>query len=122
MAKGFARTFGQDLMRGDPASFPRVMPRNLDLEIAACLAAFRLDLRRYEAAVAAAVKVAVTQTEFDALVSFHYNTGAISKASLLAALNRGDRESAATGFLNWIKPPEVVGRRKKEQALFRTGV
>lgn len=105
----------------DPAVLPVGMPANLDAALAACLAAFRADLRRYEAAVAAAVKVPVAQHEFDALVSFHYNTGAIGRAWLVAALNRGDRVGAATGFMNWIKPPEVIGRRKKEQALFRDG-
>lgn len=105
----------------DPATLAPGMPFDLDRAILGCLQAFRADLRRYEAAVAAAVKVPVAQHEFDALVSFHYNTGAIGRASLVAALNRGDRASAITGFLNWIKPPEVIGRRKKEQALFRDG-
>ena len=106
----------------DPAAMARGMPADLPGIIASAIAIFRHDLPRYAAAVAAAVKVEVSQTEFDALVSFHYNTGAIGKASLVAALNRGDHLSAATGFLNWIKPPEVIGRRKKEQALFRKGI
>lgn len=105
----------------DPAALGRGMPSDLDGVIKASVQIFRHDLARYAAAVSAAVKVPVSQTEFDALVSFHYNTGAIAKASLVAALNRGDRLTATKGFLNWIKPPEVIGRRKKEQALFRDG-
>lgn len=105
----------------DPAIMPRGLPRDIDAAMSDCIAAFRRDLHRYEAAVAAALKVPVVQHEFDALVSFHYNTGAIAKASLTAALNRGDRQSAADGFLNWIKPPEVIGRRRKERDLFRSG-
>jgi lysozyme len=105
----------------DPAAMARGMPADLDGVISATVQIFRHDLARYAAAVAAALTVPVTQTEFDALVSFHYNTGAIAKASLVKALNRGDRLSAITGFMSWVKPPEVVARRKKEQALFKTG-
>lgn len=106
----------------DPEHMARGMPKDLTGVIAAAIQTFRDDLERYEAAVAAALKVPVQQHEFDALVSFHYNTGAIGKASLVKALNRGDRATAITGFLNWIKPPEVIGRRKKEQALFKSGI
>lgn len=106
----------------DPAAMGRGMPADLTGVVAAAIRLFRDDLAHYAAAVAAAVKVPVTQPEFDALVSFHYNTGAIGHASLVAALNRGDRLSAATGFMNWLKPPEVIGRRKKESELFRDGI
>ena len=105
----------------DPKALPRGVPADLDAAIGQALAVFRADVQAYAAAVARAVTVPLAQHEFDALVSFHYNTGAIAKASLVKALNRGDRESAATGFLSWVKPPEVIGRRKKEQSLFRSG-
>lgn len=105
----------------DPAAMSRGMPADLDGVIKSAVQIFHHDLARYAAAVAAAVKVPVKQTEFDALVSFHYNTGAIAKASLVKALNRGDRQSAITGFMSWVQPPEVIGRRTKEQALFRDG-
>jgi lysozyme len=105
----------------DPAAMARGMPRDLDGVIAAAIQIFQQDLQRYAADVAAAVKVGVTQAEFDALVSFHYNTGAIAKASLVKALNRGDRKTAITGFMSWVSPPGVVGRRRKEQTLFRDG-
>lgn len=48
---------------------------------------FENDVARYVADVNFAVKHAVSQTQFDALVSFHYNTGAIRKASLTQRLN-----------------------------------
>ena len=106
----------------DPAAMRRGMPPDLSAALKACLATFRRDLEAYAAAVAAAVKVPVSAPEFDALVSFHYNTGAIARASLVAALNRGDRVTAATGFMSWLKPAEVTLRRRKEQALFRDGL
>lgn len=92
-----------------------------DMPVADLLALFRKDIPKYEDGVNRAVKVAVTQYEFDALVSFHFNTGAIARASFVKALNRGERGAAAAGFMAWSKPPEIIGRRTKEMQLFRTG-
>ena len=58
---------------------------------------FRADLARYEAGVLRAVTVPLAPHEFDALVSFHYNTGAIARAALTRALNAGDRAAARAG-------------------------
>ncbi|MCV9936868.1 lysozyme [Boseaceae bacterium BT-24-1] len=79
------------------------------------------DLGSYIAAVNKALKVIVSQTEFDALVSFHFNTGGINKAALVTSLNAEDLKKAAAQFLNWQKPPEILKRRTKEQKLFSTG-
>jgi lysozyme len=68
-----------------------------------------------------AVKVDLKQHEFDALVSFHFNTGAIARASLVKKLNAGDRMGAAEGMLEWKKPAEIIERRRKEMKLFRDG-
>lgn len=105
----------------DPYLMPRGMPADLDAALASVFAVFRRDLPKYEAGVRAAVKVALQQHEFDALVSFHYNTGAIAKANLTRKLNAGDRAGAAAGFMGWVKPPEIRKRREAEQRLFRTG-
>lgn len=82
---------------------------------------FERDVAHYVADVNAALKVAVSQPQFDALVSFHYNTGAIRKASLTQRLNAGDVAGAAKGFMAYVKPKEVIGRRTKEHDLFATG-
>jgi lysozyme len=105
----------------EPAKMPRGMPADLDRALQSVLVVFRRDLAAYEADVRRALKVPVTQPEFDALVSFHYNTGAIGRASLVDALNRNDRSAAASGFMVWVKPQEVMPRRKAEQALFCDG-
>lgn len=106
----------------DPAKMQRGMPTNLDAALRDVFDLFRRDVAKYEAAVNRAVKVPVTQAQFDALVSFHYNTGAIAKASLVKRLNAGDVAGAATGFLAWMKPPEIKDRRTAEFALFAKGV
>src|ERR1700752_4092755 len=53
-----------------------------EMSIADVVELFRKDIVAYSNAVNAAVKVDVSQAEFDALVSFHFNTGAIKRASL----------------------------------------
>jgi lysozyme len=83
---------------------------------------FARDIAKFEDGVNRAVKVPLAQHEFDALVSFHFNTGAIGRASLVDKLNAGNRAGAAAGFMAWKKPPEIIGRRTKEMELFRSGV
>ncbi len=106
----------------DPEKMLRGMPSSLDAALRDVFDLFRRDVAKYEAAVNRAVKVPITQAQFDALVSFHYNTGAIGKASLVKRLNAGDVAGAAAGFMAWKKPPEIIPRRKAEQELFAKGV
>lgn len=68
-----------------------------------------------------AVKVPLEPHEFDALVSFHYNTGGIAKAALTRHLNAGDRAAAAAAFMGWLKPAAIRPRREAERDLFATG-
>lgn len=100
---------------------PATMPKGVERPIAEIFATFSRDLAKYEHRVNDAVKVPLKQHEFDALVSFDFNTGGIYKAALTKALNAGDRAGAARKFMGWSKPPEIIPRRKKEQALFRDG-
>lgn len=99
----------------DPATFTGT------LTMAQALDMLRADIVKYENGVNAAVKVPLTQYEFDTLVSFHYNTGAISRATLTKTLNSGNKKLAGEQFMNWIKPPEIKARREAEKALFLTG-
>lgn len=60
------------------------------------------DLARYAAEVAEAIGgVLTTQSQFDALVSFHYNTGAIGRATLTKRHMAGDHSGAAREFARW---------------------
>jgi lysozyme len=105
----------------DPATMPRGMPADLDARVREAFRVFRSDLASYEAAVLRAAKVPLEPHEFDALVSFHYNTGGIAKASLTRHLNVGDRAAAATAFMGWLKPAAIRPRREAERDLFATG-
>lgn len=105
----------------DPAMMQRGMPADLDAGIREAIRVFRSDLARYEAAVLRAVKVPLMPHEFDALVSFHYNTGGIAEAALTRHLNAGDRAAAAAAFMGWLKPFALRSRREAERDLFAEG-
>lgn len=97
------------------------MPRGETRPLSTVFELFAEDIKRYEYRVRRAVKVPVTQTQFDALVSFDFNTGGIHRAKLTKKLNEGDIAGAAAAFDGWRRPPEIVPRRNAEKALFRDG-
>jgi len=83
------------------------------------------DVREAEDAINKAVKVPLTQNQFDALVSFVFNVGvgAFLSSTLLKKLNAGDYEGAAAQFPRWNKDngKEIAGltkRRHLEQGVF----
>lgn len=88
---------------------------------AECDARFDKDLARYAAEVACAIRPApTTQHQFDALVSFHYNTGAIAKAPLTRRHVAGDFATARAEFGKWVhndgKVLSGLVRRRAEEA------
>lgn len=83
------------------------------------------DLKRFESAVNNAVKILLTQNQFDALVSLAFNIGegAFSRSTLVQKLNVGDVKGAAEQFLVWKNAggrfsQGLLNRRQKEKALF----
>ena len=71
------------------------------------------------------IKVKVSQSQFDAMVSLAYNigVGAFLKSTLLKKVNAGDFAGAGEQFLRWNKAggKEVLGltrRREREKQLF----
>lgn len=86
---------------------------------------FASDVQRYADEVSEAIGTAsTTQAQFDALVSFHYNTGAIRRATLTKLHKAGDYAGAAKEFGKWIyndgrKMQGLINRRAEEAALYR---
>lgn len=105
----------------NPAMMDPAMPADINGAIREAIQVFQVDLATYVQRVNEALKVKVSQHEFDALVSFDYNTGGIHRAKLTKALNAGNRTKAAQGFLGWLRPPEIRKRRTAEMNLFITG-
>lgn len=82
--------------------------------------------RNYEPAVAKAMAGA-KQHEFDGGVSFHFNTGAIGRASWVAAWRDGNWQEASRRIRLWKKGggkvlPGLVRRRGEEFALIKAGI
>jgi GH24 family phage-related lysozyme (muramidase) len=67
------------------------------------LALLRQDVRTAELAVNRLVNVSLSQSQFDALVSFTYNVGSgnFANSTLLQQLNSGNYAGAADQFLRW---------------------
>jgi lysozyme len=85
----------------------------------------RNDLSPAEDAVNAAVKVTLTQHQFDALVSFKFNTGKLAGTGLLTKINAGKFSDVPAEFMKWVKSkgkvlPGLMNRRKGEIALWNT--
>ena len=89
-----------------------------------CDARFERELQRYVREVTSAIGDApTTQGQFEALVSFHYNTGAIRKATLTRLHKAGDHAGAAAEFGKWVNAggkrlSGLVRRRGEEAALY----
>lgn len=86
----------------------------------------QLALRRnYEPAVKSAMPTA-KQHEFDAAVSFHFNTGAIARASWVKRWAERNWEATRTALLAWNKGggrvlPGLTRRREEEYRVLRHG-
>lgn len=111
---------GHTASAGKPDPF--LMEKGKELSMTDVALIFRTDIKKFEDRVLKAVKVPLKQHEFDALVSFDFNTGGIHRAKLVETLNNGNREAAGAQFMNWLRPPEIEGRRREEMQLFLNGV
>lgn len=94
---------------------------------AQCDARLETDIARHAAEVAEVLGgCATTQAQFDALVSFHYNTGAIARATLTRKHVAGDHRGAAAEFARWNRAggrvlQGLVRRRAAEARLYSSG-
>lgn len=87
------------------------------------------DLKVFENAVKNAVKVEITQPQFDALVSLSYNigTGALADSDTVKALNEGKVGHAAVDIPSWRRGmgyqilPGLEKRRQTELEFFAVG-
>lgn len=87
----------------------------------------RSDAETAERCINNSVNVAMTQQQFDALVSLVFNIGCgnFGKSTLLRRLNEGNDDAAAKQFLVWNRANnrEMAGltkRRQDEMALFQS--
>lgn len=81
------------------------------------------DLKKVEDQVNSVVKVPLNQNQFDALVSFQFNTGGLEHSTLLKLLNEKDYTGASNEFQKWNHAggrvlAGLITRRKAEEKLF----
>ena len=85
---------------------------------------FDKHIQRYADDVREAIgNTPTTQNQFDALVSFHYNTGAIARATLTRKHMAGDHNGALREFGRWVRAggrvmKGLVRRRAAEAKLY----
>ncbi len=99
---------------------PPAVTAGMTISEAECDAMLGADLAPVEAVINSAVKVPLTQNEFDAMVSLGFNVGVtgLKGSSVIRRLNIGDVAGAADAFLMWDRPPLLLARRKAERAQF----
>ena len=88
---------------------------------------FKNKLKPFVDAMNKAVKVPVSQNQFDMLVSIAYNNGsaAITGSTLMRLLNKKDYKGAGEQFLKWCHIGKdvcdgLLRRRKAERLIFNT--
>ena len=84
-----------------------------------CLEVFvwLLETRYLPAVLAAFGAFEPEEHQLAGALSFHYNTGAIGRASWLKRFLDGDAEAARAAILDWRRPPEILPRRRRERDL-----
>lgn len=88
-----------------------------------CLDVFFWALESYSDAVISAFHpIELTEEQHAAALSFHYNTGAIARATWVKSFKNGNVDSARDEIMNWRSPSEIIPRREKERDLFFDGV
>lgn len=107
------------------AGAPKVV-QNLVISEAQCDAIFSKDLLPSENAVNAVLARAnlrITQSQFDALISFVHNigVGGFNTSTVAKRLVSNDMAGIPSAMLMWNEPPEIIGRRKQEAEQFREG-
>jgi lysozyme len=102
-----------------PSGWDRVLPMGEVNDILA------KDLVTVERGVLRLCPTGLTQSRFDALVSFSFNVGLgnLQRSTIRQRHNRGDFEGTAEAFMDWTKAggkvlPGLVKRRKDEAALY----
>jgi lysozyme len=114
--------YGHTAAAGDPTPV-----EGMTLTPGECEAILKRDLAKFERRVNDLVDVPLSQDQFDTLVSFDFNTGALHRSTLLKRLNRGDYIGVPEELRKWVKAggktvPGLINRREAEVALWRSAM
>ena len=103
------------------AGHPDPAKERREFSIDEIMGIFTRDIQKFESRVRKAFKRPLSQSQFDAAVSFDFNTGGIHRASWVKHFNKGDDARARQAFMLWRKPSQIIPRRQKERDLFFDG-
>ena len=110
---GVGNTFYEDGSKVKMTDPPITKERAMEL--------FKYILKMYELAVYSNTRDDINQNQFDALVSLCYNIGVngFKNSTLVKKINNNsDDVVVKAAFLMWKNPPEIMGRRNREVALY----
>jgi lysozyme len=111
------------------AGLPRVYP-GMSITADQADAILASDLASVEADINHHLTMQVNQNQFDALVSFDFNTGALDRSGLLQLINKGvtNADEITAAFCAWryahihgAMVPILLGRRQREAKVFIQG-
>ena len=107
------------------AGLPRVY-EGMTITVAEADSILSADLASVEADVNHHVTATINQNEFDALISFDFNTGGLDRSSLLRDINLGHMDRVKYDLSLWDMGggkvmPGLAKRRSAEYILFTTG-
>ena len=110
--------FGHRMLPGE--SYPNGITREEGVQI------LMRDVAVAEAGIERLVKVALTQSQFDALVDFTFNlgVGSLAESTLLRLLNAGKYDAVPAQLLEWCHSgatvvPGLLARRQAETAMWK---
>lgn len=90
--------------------------------MAKCLEIYIWALQKYNDEVTEAFgNYELSDSQRAAALSFHWNTGAIKRASWVKSFIGGDTKTAKKQFMNYKRPASIIPRRKSERDLFFDG-
>ena len=121
-------TFGLGHTINAGAPDPSVLNRSKRFPYKYIIDIFKGDIRRFEDRVNKYIDVDLTQEQFDALVSFDFNTGGIDSSTATRYINEGrSNKMIGMALMMWImsngkRSKGLYNRRMKEVKLFTKGV
>lgn len=98
--------------------FPRYKDKPSTVEKALEVSIWLLENRYLPAVQRAFDGYRLKEHEIAGALAFHWNTGAINRASWVKHWKAGLLDKARAAYLEWNKPAGIVGRRKRDAALF----
>lgn len=98
--------------------YPRYLDKPVSVERALEVSVWLLENKYLPAVRRAFAGRSLKENEIAGALTFHWNTGAIEKASWVKSYLAGDMADARKRYLDWNKPASIIPRRKRDAALF----